>query len=68
MKSIRWKLVFIYLTLVFIVMIISGTYIIIMTDSQETKNAEEELKQCAVYVEEQIIGEYDTPEGISKGV
>lgn len=67
MKSIRWKLVFIYLTLVFIVMIISGTYIIIMTDSQETKNAEEELKQCAVYVEEQIIGEYDTPEEFQKG-
>lgn len=67
MKSIRWKLVFIYLTLVFIVMIISGTYIIVMTDSQETKNAEEELKQCAVYVEEQIIREYDNPDDFQSG-
>ena len=67
MKSIKWKMVFIYFTLVFIVMIISGTYIILMTDSKETRNAEEELKQCAVYVEEQIIGEYDNPEDFQKG-
>ncbi len=67
MKSIRWKLVFIYFTLVFIVMIVSGTYIIIMTDSQETKNAEEELKQCAVYVEEQIINEYENPDDFQLG-
>lgn len=67
MKSIRWKLVFIYLTLVFIVMIVSGTYIIIMTESQETQNAEEELKQCAVYVEEQIIREYDNSADFQSG-
>lgn len=67
MKSIRWKLVFIYLALVFIVMIISGTYIIIMTDSQETQNAEEELKQCAAYVEEQIIREYENPDDFQSG-
>ncbi len=67
MKSIRWKLVFIYLALVFIVMIISGTYIVIMTDSQETQNAEEELKQCAAYVEEQIIREYDNPDDFQSG-
>ncbi len=67
MKSIKWKMVFIYFTLVFIVMIISGTYIIIMTDSKETRNAEEELKQCAVYVEEQIVREYDNPEDFQKG-
>jgi len=67
MKSIRWKLIFIYLALVFIVMIISGTYIIIMTDSQESRNAEEELKQCAVYVEEQIIREYDNPDDFQSG-
>lgn len=67
MKSIRWKMVFIYFTLVFIVMIISGTYIIIMTDSQETRSAEEELKQCAVYVKEQIIDEYDDPQDFQRG-
>lgn len=67
MKSIKWKMVFIYFTLVFIVMIISGTYIIVMTDSKETRNAEEELKQCAVYVEEQIVREYDNPDDFQKG-
>ncbi len=67
MKSIRWKLVFIYLTLVFIVMLISGTYIVVMTDSQETRNAQEELKQCAVYVEEQIIMEYENPDDFQSG-
>ena len=67
MRSIRWKLVFIYLTLVFIVMLISGTYIIVMTDSQETQNAEEELRQCAVYVEEQIIRDSNNPDDFQKG-
>ena len=67
MNSIRWKMVFIYFTLVFIVMIISGTYIIIMTDSQETRNAEEELKQCAVYVKEQIVDEYENPQDFQRG-
>jgi len=48
-------------------MIVSGTYIIVMMDSQETKNAEEELKQCAVYVEEQIVREYDNPSDFQGG-
>lgn len=55
MKSIRWKLVFMYLTLVFIVMITSGTFIILTMERQEASKAEEELKQCATYIEEQII-------------
>ncbi|MCD7778465.1 MAG: cell wall metabolism sensor histidine kinase WalK [Clostridiales bacterium] len=58
MNSIRWKLVFMYLTLVFIVMIISGTFIIIRTGSQEIKNAEDELAGCASYISEQIIDRY----------
>lgn len=67
MRSIRWKLVFMYLTLVFIVMLISGTFIIISIDSQETDKAQEELKQCAVYINEQIIDRYDKPEDFQQG-
>ncbi len=59
MSSIRWKLVFMYLTLVFIVMIISGTFIIIRTYSQEIKNAEDELAGCAAYISDQITDRYE---------
>lgn len=59
MKSIRFKLIFIYFILVFIVMIISGSYIILSIQKQETKKVEEELKNSARYVKEQIIDEYD---------
>lgn len=67
MRSIRWKLVFMYLTLVFIVMLISGTVIIISVDSQETNKAEQELKQCAVYINEQVIDRYDKPDDFQEG-
>ncbi|MDE6357885.1 MAG: cell wall metabolism sensor histidine kinase WalK, partial [Eubacteriales bacterium] len=63
MKSIRFKLIFIYFILVFIVMIISGSYIILSIQKQETKKVEEELKNSARYIKEQIIDEYkDTEE------
>ncbi|MCD8091230.1 MAG: cell wall metabolism sensor histidine kinase WalK [Clostridiales bacterium] len=64
MSSIRWKLVFMYLTLVFIVMIISGTFIIIRTNSQEIKNAEDELSGCAAYISEQITDRYENREDL----
>lgn len=67
MKSIRWKLVFMYLTLVFIVMLVSGTFIILSFESQETGKAEEELRQCALYIKEQIIDQYEAPEEFQKG-
>lgn len=67
MKSIRWKLVFIYLTLVFIVMLITGTFIIMRIESQETNKAEDELRNCAVYIEEQILNEYPKEEEFQKG-
>ncbi|MDO4300258.1 MAG: ATP-binding protein [Clostridia bacterium] len=59
MKSIRWRLVFMYLSLVFIVMILTGTFIIVSTENREQRKASEELRQCAVYIEEQVIGQYD---------
>ncbi len=62
MKSIRFKLIFIYFILVFIVMIISGSYIILSIQKQETEKVEEELKNSARYVKEQIIDEYEDNE------
>lgn len=60
MKSIRWRLVFMYLSLVFIVMILTGTFIIVSSESREQRKASEELRQCAVYIEEQVIEQYDS--------
>lgn len=60
MKSIRWKLVFMYLSLVFIIMIVTGTFIVTSTSSREKNAAVEELRQCAVYVEDQVIAQYDS--------
>lgn len=59
MKSIRWRLVAMYLSLVFIVMILTGTFIIVSTEQREQRKASEELRQCAVYIEEQVIEQYD---------
>lgn len=55
MKSIRWKLVFMYLSLVFMVLILTGTYIVISTENREKNKAKEELRQCAVYINEQVV-------------
>lgn len=67
MKSIRWKLVFMYLTLVFIVMLVSGTFIIISLNNQENNKAHEELRQYAAYIQEQIIEQYKNPADFQKG-
>ncbi len=60
MKSIRWRLVFMYLSLVFIVMILTGTFITVTAQNREQRQASEELHQCAVYIEEQVIEQYDS--------
>lgn len=49
-----------YLSLVFIVMILTGTFIIVSSESREQRKASEELRQCAVYIEEQVIEQYDS--------
>lgn len=59
MKSIRWKLVFLYLSLVFIVMILTGTVLVISTENREKSKASEELRQYAIYIEEQVVDQYD---------
>ncbi len=60
MKSIRWKLVFLYLSLVFIVMILTGTVLVISTENREKSKASEELRQYAIYIEEQVVDQYDS--------
>ena len=49
-----------YLSLVFIDMILTGTFIIVSTEKREQMKASEEMRQCAVYVEEQVIEQYDS--------
>ena len=56
-----------YLMLVFIVMLISGTFILMTLEKQEMKKAEEELKKTAVYIDEQIIKEYSDPNQFQEG-
>lgn len=67
MKSIRFKLMFIYFILVFIVMIISGTYIIISIQKQEMQKIEYELKSFARAVNEQIIEQYEDEKDFQNG-
>ncbi|WP_250278602.1 ATP-binding protein [[Clostridium] colinum] len=67
MKSIRFKLIFIYFILVFIVMIISGTFIIFTIQKQETIKIEEELKSFSKAIKEQIIDQYENPEDFQSG-
>lgn len=56
-----------YLTLVFIVMLVSGTFIILSINRQETDKAREELTQYAAYIEEQIIDQYKDPAAFQEG-
>ncbi len=67
MKSVRFKLIFIYFILVFIVMIISGTFIIFSIQKQETSKIEEELKSFSKAIKEQIIDQYEDPNDFQSG-
>jgi two-component system sensor histidine kinase VicK len=57
-----------YLSLVFIVMLVSGTFIIMSITNQENERAREELEQYAVYIEEQVIDQYDDPARFADGL
>jgi len=61
MKSIRWKLVIMYIALVFIVMIISGTFMTVTLRRGEEDKAEYELKQATGKIVQTII-EPNNPE------
>ncbi len=71
MKSIKLKWVAIYLALVFIIMIISGTFMITRTNLQETKKAETKLEAFSLHIKEQIIQVYppeEFQEELSNGI
>lgn len=49
-----------YFSLVLMVLVVTGTYIIISTENREKSKAEEELRQCAVYINEQVVEQFDS--------
>lgn len=57
MKSIQWRLVFIYLTLVLIVMISSGTFILWQIQHHEYSKINNELSDIADMIKNAIISE-----------
>ena len=57
MKSIQWRLVFIYLTLVLIVMISSGTFILWQIQHHEYSKINKELSDMADMIKSAIISE-----------
>lgn len=58
MKSIKWKLVVIYLAVVFIVMIVSGTFIIMRTESVDIETKKSELRISVKRIKEEVINKY----------
>ncbi len=67
MKSIKLKLVVIYLILVFIVLIVSGTFMITTIRYREIEKANYTLKTYASLIQAQIINEYEDAADFQKG-
>lgn len=59
MKSIKWKLVVIYLAVVFIVMIVSGTFIIMRIENVDMETKRSELRTSVKRIKEEVINKYD---------
>lgn len=55
MRSIKWKLIIMYLGLVLIVMIVSGTYILLSLRNIEVDKSREQLELYAEKIQEQVI-------------
>ncbi len=55
MRSIKWKLIIMYLGLVLIVMIVSGTYILLSLRNIEIEKSRQELATYAERINEQVI-------------
>ena len=55
MRSIKWKLIVMYLGLVLIVMIVSGTYILLFLRNIEIDKSRSELERYAEKINEQVI-------------
>jgi two-component system, OmpR family, sensor histidine kinase VicK len=62
MKSIKLKLVIIYLIIVFMVMIVSGTFMLTSLNIRETNKAKNSLEDFSRMVYEQIVGRYEPNE------
>jgi two-component system sensor histidine kinase VicK len=61
MKSIRIKLIMIYIVLVFIVMIISGVFMLLQIKANEISKAQDQLKEYAVTINGEIVAGNSTP-------
>lgn len=59
MKSIKWKLIAMYLGLVLIVMIVSGSYILISLQNIEMNKAKDQMEIYAQKVSEQVVLAYE---------
>lgn len=59
MKSIKWKLTAMYLSLVLIVMIVAGTYILLSLQGLEIEKSRGQLESYAQKIEEQVVLQYE---------
>ena len=60
MRSIKWKLIIMYLGLVLIVMIVSGSYILLSLRNIELEKTRGQLETYAEKINEQVIEDNDT--------
>ncbi|WP_304507095.1 ATP-binding protein [Anaerotignum sp.] len=60
LRSIKWKLIIMYLGLVLIVMIVSGSYILLSLRNIEMEKSRSQLESYAEKIEEQVIQNNDT--------
>lgn len=59
LRSIKWKLIIMYLGLVLIVMIVSGSYILLSLRNIEMEKSRKQLESYAEKIEEQVIQDND---------
>lgn len=59
MSSIKWKLIAMYLGLVLIVMIVSGTYIVLSLQNIEVDKSRSQLELYAEKISEQVVKSYE---------
>lgn len=59
MKSIKWRLIVMYLGLVFIVMVVTGSYMLLTMQKTEVDKAKSQLKLYSEKVCEQVVESYD---------
>ena len=55
MKSLKWKLITMYLGLVLLVMIVSGTYILLSLKNIEISKSKQDLETYAEKINDQVI-------------